>query len=188
MTTVQLYHKLHTALQGGTLFFNCNQEPTLRTQSSHLSTIISISTVTHFSLTSLWSLTHHRLDPCGWQLEHVNFWTLSVPSVQVPYIRNPARWRNSWSRPSGVGFTDLAIFTSDEHSTGEKLSVSMQTNVGQRGSGHIFQKGTKLCPYLFCSKAWQAWKLIIAAWLQSRGMVGITNFIDSFATDIFKVC
>lgn len=187
MTTVQLYHKLSTALEGGSLLFKAYSRTYIKDTVFHLSTI-SISTVTHFSLTSLWSLTHLRLDPCGWQLEHVNFWTLSVLSVQVPYLRKPARWRNSWSRPSGVGFMDLAIFTSDEHSTGEKLSVSVQTNVGQRGSGHIFQKGTKLCPYLFCSKAWQAWKLIIAAWLQSRGMVGITNFIDSFATDIFKVC
>lgn len=184
MSTVQL-NKGGLFFIQGTLFFKVYSRTHIKDTVFHLSTRISISTVTHFSLTSL---THHRLDPCGWQLEHVDFWTLSVPSVLFPYLHNPARWRNSWSRPSGVGFTDLAIFTSDEHSTGEKLSVSMQTNVGQKGSGHIFQKGTKLCPYLFCSKAWQAWKLIIAAWLQTLGMVGITNFIDSSATDTFKVC
>lgn len=42
----------------------------------------------------------------------------------------------------------LAISVSDEHSCVEKLSVSPQAGTGQRGSGHVSQRGTKLRPYL----------------------------------------
>lgn len=94
----------------------------------------------------------------------------------------------AWIRPCGTslhGSMVLAIFVPDEHSCVEKLSVSPQAGLGQRGSGHVSQRGTKLHAYLsaqdpgsFASFFTRAWVVAAArqrggeqtSWPVSRGL------------------
>lgn len=92
------------------------------------------------------------------------------------------RWLRPWSR---VGSMVLAICASDEHSTGERLSVPAQAAAGQRGSGRASQRGTNLRFLSRGTRARQRRKTHYPHSGSGHGEPGrrLTNFMDSFPTD-----